>query len=241
MTASKRIALLGAAGFVGSAIGRALARRPDVIVIPVSRGDDWATSIEHADFVVHCANPARRFQAESDPRRDFQETVEKTASFLKFKNGKPFLLVSTLSCRTQSESRYGKHRLACEQIALVMGASVVRLGPMYGGSRTRDSLHDIILGKPVFVSASTCYAYVDVDWVGFYIASNLESFPNAVTEIGARNTIALSEIARHLGSTSSFADRDDTQFPLDFSVGPDAYGVLKYAQAEAVRVDEWRS
>lgn len=236
----RRIALLGASGYVGSEILLAMKKRPDVEVLAVGRGDDWAAAIEGADGVIHCANPAGRFAAERDPLRDFDETVQKTVNFLRLSMGKSFLLISTLSCRTAPETTYGRNRLACEGISLALGASVVRLGPMFGGSRKRDTLHDIIRGAQVFVSSSTRYAYVDVAWVGRYIAANFSHFPNTVVEIGARDTIELSEVARALNSSSSFGDRDDSQFPLNFSEGPDAAEVLEFARSEASRISDWR-
>jgi len=235
----RKVVLLGAYGFVGSAIGAALSERDDIEVIRVARGDDWAAAVGRADIIIHCANPARRFQAEKEPGLDYQETVEKTMNFLQRAEGKPFLLVSSLSCRTQPESTYGGNRLACERAALAKGAAVVRLGPMFGGGRTSDTLHDIIRGSRVFVSEGTRYAYVDVAWVGGYIAEKLASFPRTGVEIGARNTIALSEVARAVGSRSVFGERDDTQFPIGFEAGPDAYSVLEYAMAEAARRTDW--
>ncbi len=238
-TSPKVVAVAGAAGFVGSQIASAVASDPRYRVIPVRRGDSAEELFAQADIIVHAANPARRAVAEQDPQRDFVETAEKTAALIAAARGRRFVLVSSLSCRTQLHWSYGRNRRACELIALAVGALVVRLGPMFGGNRTRDSLHDMLLGKPIFVSAETRYAYVDVAWVGRQITSWLEG-PSGLREIGARNGIRLGDIARHFASPSTFAEMDDTQVPENFPEGPAAEEVLAFAEMENRRQAEWR-
>lgn len=231
--------MAGAAGFVGSQIASAVAASGRYDLLPVLRGDVAEELFARADVVVHAANPARRVVAEQDPRRDFAETVEKTARLLAAARGKRFVLVSSLSCRTQLNLSYGRNRRACELLALSLGALVVRLGPMFGGNRTRDCLHDILLGRPVFVSAETRYAYADVAWVGGQIVEWLEE-PAGLREIGARNAVRLGDLARHFSSPSTFTGPDDTQVPEDFPSGPDAQEVLAYAEREKARQAEWQ-
>lgn len=234
----KAVAVVGAAGYVGSEIANALATSGRYRLIPVRRGDPAAALIAGADIVVHAANPARRFQAENQPAIDFEETVEKTARLLASARGKRFVLVSTISCRTQLNTVYGRHRRACELLALSPGTLVIRLGPMFGGRRTRDTLHDIIAGRPVFVSADTRYAYADVAWVGRTIADRLEGV-DGLQEIGARNLVRLGDLRDHFSSSSSFTGHDDTQAPEGASDGPDARDVFAFAERERLRMSEW--
>jgi nucleoside-diphosphate-sugar epimerase len=232
------IAVAGAKGYVGAQIARAVAGDPRYRLLPVSRGDDAAALFAEADAVIHSANPARRVVAEQDPQRDFAETVEKTAAFLEAARGKRFILVSSLSCRTQLATSYGRNRRACELLALAAGALVVRLGPMFGGSRTRDSLHDMLLGKQVYVSADTRYAYVDVAWAARQIVAWIDG-PSGLREIGARNAVRLGDIAAHFGSPSCFTGPDDTQIPEGFTDGPDANEAIAFAEWENLRQAEW--
>jgi nucleoside-diphosphate-sugar epimerase len=236
----KRIAVAGARGFVGSHIAQAVTTSGRYGLIPVVRGESPEDKFAGADIVVHAANPAGRFQANQDPLRDFHETVEKTARLLAAAHGKRFVLISTLSCRTQLETSYGRHRRACELIALSAGALVIRLGAMFGGGRTRDSLHDILAGRPVFVSGETRYAYVDVAWVGRRVVDLLEAGGAGIREIGARNAIRLGDLRDRFASSSTFSGIDDTQIPEDAPDGPDANDVVAYAERELARVAEWR-
>lgn len=235
----KTVAVAGAAGYVGSQISRAIVASGRYRLIPVLRSDSAKELFNQADIVIHAANPARRFQAEKDPLRDFEETVEKTAQFIALINGKRFVLVSSLSCRTQLNTSYGRNRRACELISLAAADSlVIRLGPMYGGNRTSDSLHDILAGRSVYVSSETRYAYVDVAWAGEKIVELIES-PGGIREIGAKNAIRLGDLAEHFTSLSTFSGIDDTQIPQDFTEGPDVNKVIAYAEKESARLVEW--
>ena len=227
----KTVAVVGAAGYVGTQIARAVVVSGRYNLIPVLRSDSTEELLDSADIVVYAANPARRFQAEKDPIHDFEETVEKTARFLALAGGKRFVLVSSLSCRTQLNTTYGRHRRACELIALADDALVIRLGPMYGGNRTDDTLHRILSGSQVFVAVETRYAYVDVAWAGQKIVELLEA-PGGLREIGARNAVCLADLRDYFASTSTFSGIDDTQIPEGFTNGPDAKDVFHFAEKE---------
>jgi len=231
MATKKTVAVVGAAGFVGSQIVKALKERGDYNLIEVFRGDAIEEQVSTADIIVHAANPAKRFNAEQHPMEDFLETVGKTAHFFGLAHGKRFVLISSLSCRTQLNTQYGRHRRACEWIALTGDSVVVRLGPMFGGHRKQDILHDILAGRRVYVSAETKYAYTDVAWVGRKIVDLFEA-EKGILEIGAKNYVRLGDLATHFSSNSEFSGADDTQIPEDFSEGPDANLVYKYAQEE---------
>lgn len=230
----KTIAVAGSAGFVGAQIMKAIHDLQAYQAIPVTRQDSPEQCFAAADVVVHAANPARRFQAENDPVHDFDETMEKTARFIAAAGGKPFILISSISCRTQLNTSYGRNRRACELLALGAGALVIRLGPMYGGNRTRDTLHDILEGRPVFVSEKTLYAYADVAWVSRRVVEMIGQ-PTGIREIGARNAISLASLRDRFCSQSVFSGPIDTQIPDHCPDGPDAELVFAYAERERTR------
>ena len=239
MTAARKtVAVVGAAGFVGSQIAKAVSESAQYQLTPVHRGDPAQDLFKKADIIVHAANPARRFQAEKDPLRDFEETVEKTAQIIEWAKGKRLVMISSLSCRTQMQINYGRHRRACELLAQNANSWIVRLGPMFGGNRTKDSLHDILAHRQVYVSAETRYAYVDVAWAGRYVVNHLEG-PTGIQEIGAQGSVRLGDLAKHFNSKSEFTGPDDTQLPENFSDGPVASLIFDYAQAELSRIQDW--
>ena len=237
MTAVK-VAVVGANGFVGRQICKALESDARYCAVPVIRGDSLSL-LAQSEIVVHAANPARRFRAESNPEMDFEETVEKTSRILRAAASKRFLLVSSFSCRTQMHTNYGRNRRSCELLALGQGAAVVRLGPMFGGGRTQDSLHDLLAGKPVHVAPETRYAYVDVAWAGRKIVEMMDGAAGTL-ELAAGNAVSVAELRDRFGSTSTFSGPDDTQVPQMQSDGPDAKLVFEFAGQELKRIDQWR-
>lgn len=233
------VAVIGSNGFVGSQICKTLEDSKNYNLIRVVRGDNLIKSVDKADIVIHAANPAGRFRAESNPENDFIETVEKTFNILKAVNGKPLLLLSTLSCKTQMNINYGRNRRSCELLVLSQEGKVVRLGPMFGGNRKKDTLHDLLINKNVYVSPETRYAYVDVSWAASKIVE-LTSSPPGLYEIGANNAVSLSELRDYFNSKSNFSGINDTQIPEYCKDAPDARLVFDYAEKELKDMKYWQ-
>jgi len=222
-----RIGLVGASGFVGSAIFRRFTQLAQFECQSILRGDNFESKIREVDFVIYSANSAKRFFANSNPEIDRKETFEKTIRFLDASKNKPFLLVSSISCRTQLGTPYGINRRDCENAVLEYGGSVVRLGPMFGITRLQDVVHDICENRNVFVSRDSKQSFSSIDWNGAYIADNFASW-SGIVEIGARNSIRLGDLAAHVNSSSEFTGEIDDQFPLHFDAGPDVQEVLEF-------------
>jgi nucleoside-diphosphate-sugar epimerase len=128
----RKIAVIGANGFVGSQICRAIDLIPKYSLIKILRESNLSDGIKQADIIIHAANPAGRFRAESNPEQDFSATVDKTYEILSHCGDKKLVLISSLSCRTQMNINYGRNRRMCELLALAAHGTVVRLGPMFG-------------------------------------------------------------------------------------------------------------
>ena len=234
-----KIAVIGAAGFVGSAIAKAVKGNPNDELIKVFKNDDATALLDMADVTIHAANPSKRFRANSHPDRDFIETVDKTRKLIACVKDAKLILISSFSCRTQLGTAYGKNRRECEVDVLAAGGTVIRLGPMFGGDRTQDTLHDILSNKNVYVSEKSRYAYVDVTWAGEKILEFVDA-KSGIYEIGARNDVSLGELRDIFESSSHFSGFDDTQIPDDAEDGPDANLVIEYARKELRRLDEWK-
>ncbi|HDY88046.1 MAG TPA: NAD-dependent epimerase/dehydratase family protein [bacterium] len=229
----KTVAVLGAAGFVGREIAKVVLDS-GYHLIPVDRRDNAEELIADADIVVHSANPAGRMRAEDNPEWDFGETVDKTIKFFALAKGKRFIQISTMSCRTQLYGNYGRNRRVCELLVASDSSLVIRLGPMYGGSKKKDMLHDILAGRKVYVSEDTSYAYTDVVWNAQKIVSLLGTSETGIREIGASNAVRLGDLRDYFASDSEFSGIVETQIPENCPDGPDANDVYEYAKKEYV-------
>lgn len=225
-----RIGIIGAGGYIGASLLNSLKDSPTHETIPIYRTSDLSILSPELDLVFHSANPATRYRANANPVLDRKETVEKTGFLLESFQRQRFVLISSISCRTQLNTPYGLNRRECEMKVLEQGGVVLRLGPMFGGSRVKDVIHDIVRGEPIYVSSDTNYAYANVSWVTDFLIHNLEEF-SGINEFGARNSISLLEIAEVVDSKSIFSGPNDDQYPIGFVGGPDAREVLEYAKA----------
>jgi nucleoside-diphosphate-sugar epimerase len=211
----KSVAVIGAAGFVGSQIANYVTKSQEYELVPLVRGDDLSAGIKRSDIVVHAANSAKRFYAETNPYEDFLENVEKTARISEYARHARLILVSSISARTQLDTVYGRNRRSCELIVGNMNSLIVRLGPMFGAGKSVGALSDLLENRKVYVAGSTRYAYVDVGYNAKKITSYLgdEELLGCI-ELGAKTGICLRELRDVIGSTSLFEGQDDTQIPV---------------------------
>jgi len=227
-----RVAVVGSNGYVGSCIAAWIKSNNDCqhSLVEINRSNNIPEIYVGCELVIIAANSAQRYKANSNPEMDYENTVLNTKKILHYsRNASKILLVSSLSCRTQLDTYYGLHRRICELMVADDKGTVVRLGPMYGGNRTTDTLHDIINGNRVYLSEETRYAYVDVRWAASMVVELAYKQPN-LYEIGARNVITLKHIANHVGSSSIFNGHDDSQYPTPNYAfdAPDAFKVLDF-------------
>ena len=113
------------------------------------------------------------------------------------------------------------------------------MGPMFGGNRKQDIVHDLLAGRQIYVSPETRYAYVDVSWAGSKILELVNQTP-ALYEIGAHNFVTLAELRDYFQSKSVFSGEDHTQIPDTTETGPDARLVIEYMRHELGCIDKWK-
>lgn len=229
-----KIGLIGCDGFVGSELAIALNLYKTNSVTMINRKIFKSSEIRKSkfDLILYSANPAKRFFANTHPEIDSLETVGKFNEVINSFNYKKLLLISSLSCRTQPNSIYGKHRLDCEDMAEKSNGAVVRLGPLFGGKRKNDTLHDIVGNRTVYYSNDTKYCYANITWVANFIADNLFLLhDSALSEIGARDFVSLGEVSRFLNSSSEFIGSNDDQTIDSFDFGPSAKEVYEFARS----------
>lgn len=198
----QRIAVVGAHGFLGSALMDALPRSPEITPVGVTRENYEDMRQDTYDVLINCAMPSARFWAKQNPDKDFVETVQKTANLLYGWQFKKFVQISTVSARCQLDTVYGRHKAAAEQLCNFGEHLIVRMGNVYDAAMKKGVLIDMLQNKTVFADASSRYCFTSRDFVSNWIASNLHR--TGIVEVGGRNAIALKDVATHIGSTSVF-------------------------------------
>lgn len=224
------IAVVGASGYVGSALCTALACNPNYAVTAVTRANYVEMRERSFDVLINSAMPSGRFWAKNNPAKDFVETVQKTADLLYGWRFVKFVQISTVSARCQLDTMYGRHKAAAEELCGVGENLIVRLGPMYSKGQSKGVLVDMLQGRKVFVDEESRYCFAPLEFVASWIVGNLGR--SGIIEVGARNSIRLREVADYLGGDVEFegmVDNQEIQNPGDDY--PDAREVFAFLDA----------
>lgn len=192
----KSIAVIGAKGFVGSAIYNKLLTNKSLITTGVTRQNYSYYKKKEFDIVINAAMPAARFWARQNPHKDFNETVKRTANIVNTWNYNKIIQISTISARSELDSVYGRHKAAAEKIVKFGQNQIVRLTSMYADTLTTGALIDILNKKKVFVDGKSRYAFASLDFVSNWISTHLDE--TGLIELGAKNSLSIEEIVKHL-------------------------------------------
>jgi nucleoside-diphosphate-sugar epimerase len=222
------VALVGARGYVGRGLRRALEAREGIRLRAVAREDHSAAqSAGRYDVVINASMPSARYRAGLDPGWDFDRSVAATARLLYEWDADKFIQISSISARSQRDTVYGRHKAAAELLLRMDRDLVVRLGPMYSDDLDKGVLIDMLEGRKVWVDATSRYCFAPRDWAAGWIADNLGLV--GVVEVGARDALAVGDVAAHLDAPVEFAGVVDHQEVLRPGAGfPSAGDVLRW-------------
>ncbi len=229
-----RVAVIGAGGYVGSALCAALRGRADHVVTPVTRASYAAMRTQRYDVVINAAMPSRRFWAAQHPAEDFTETVHTTADLVYGWHFEKFVQISSVSARCQRHTVYGRHKAAAEAVCGFGNALVVRLGPMYSEGLTKGVLLDMLQRRPVYISAESRYGFAPLEFVSRWVTDHLDR--SGLVEVGAHNAVRLQEVADYLGAAVEFTgevDHQEVEHPEPEY--PDARDVFRFLDAMRTR------
>ncbi len=224
------IGIVGANGYLGSAIFDVLTKQSSDTIIAITR-DNYADKQQGTyDILINCAMPSARFWAKHHPGLDFKETVEKTANLLYSWQSKKIVQISTVSARCQLDTVYGRHKAAAEKLLEHGDHLIVRLGAVYSPEMKKGVLMDMMQDKTVFVDGDSRYCFAPRDFIAHWIASNLHR--SGLIEVGGKNAISLKQIAERINSKSVFEGAIDHQeIASPESDFPEASDVLTFLES----------
>ena len=229
------VAVMGAAGYVGSARTEAFRAHGGYEVVPVVRGDHERLQVGDYELLVNAACPSKRFWAEHNPEADHAASVATTRALRRDWHWERFVQISSISARTQLDTVYGHNRAEAERLCVGDDSFVVRLGPMYAGDYRKGALADMAADRPVFASGHSRQSFAPVTWCAEWIAANADG--TGMREVGARTTVTLTEVRDAVGSRSQFAtDYVDDQYPVTATAPdwPEAHAVIDWLAARRV-------
>lgn len=179
----RRVAVVGANGFVGSAFGRLLERAPDVTLVPITRESRAAYRGQSFDVVIDASGNARRFFAEEHPTEEFDASVYQHLRTLHELPAALQVHVSSVDVYADlrspattredtaidvgAQSHYGFHKLLAEQVARHYAKRwlVVRLAGMVGPGLRKNPVYDVLHGAPLRIHPDSQYQFMHTDAV----------------------------------------------------------------------------
>jgi len=172
------IAVIGAGGFVGSAVvGEA--RKRGFRVMEITRESYRAPRGESCDILVNANGNSKKFLARRDPGRDFKLSVQSVAESLQDFRFRRYVHLSTIDvypdvsdpCQNGEEtlidtgklSPYGFHKYLAEELVRYYAPSslVVRMGGFVGPGLRKNSIYDLLQGEILRVHPDSAYQYLD--------------------------------------------------------------------------------
>lgn len=233
----KKIGLIGASGFVGNALQKAILLVPDQYSLtPISRENFQAEKQNHFDILIHSAMPSKRWWAANHPLADFDATVRLTAEILYQYHFEKLALISSVSARLQTDHPYGRHKHAAEILTIDHNKEnvVFRLGGLYGEGLDKGVVFDMMHGNEVFMTADSSFNYIDTYKAAQLIVKYIEA--TGIKDIGAKNVVSIGEIAQKFQWKVQFGKRHEfqnTEYPeSDF---PDAQEIFNYIETLKVK------
>lgn len=173
----RRAIILGARGFLGSAItAEARARGYDTVEV---EADDYpARAGARADWLINANGNSRKYLSDERPLEDFDLSVRSVAASLRDFRFDRYLHLSTVDVyadkgdparnaetepiRPAQLSRYGHHKWLAEELVRFNAASwmVVRMGGLVGPGLRKNAVYDLLRGVPLRVHPDSVFQFL---------------------------------------------------------------------------------
>ncbi len=218
MTSFSKCIVLGAKGFIGSAIA-ACARRLglEVMAVDLDNYDAWRGS--RADVLINAAGNSRKYLDAEDPLRGFDLSVNAVMRilhdfrydyFVHLSSGAiypreddPGLNAETAALDPAGMTNYGFHKWLAEQLVRKYAAKhlILRMGGFVGPGLKKNAIHDLLAGQALHVHPDSEFQFMDTRDLARSIFDLLPKLPEDHTlyNISARGVVSLREAAAWIG------------------------------------------
>ncbi len=212
------IFILGAKGFLGSAVSRAC-RRQGLEFCGIEPEDYTDYVGQACDVLVNANGNSRKYLAQQSPLEDFAMNVGSVRRSLEdFGYGK-YVLFSSAEVYPDSsrpattdengvmdpaqQTPYGFHKYLAELCVRHRAARwlILRLSGFVGPGLKKNAVYDVMNGNPLWVDPASQFQYLhteDLATMVLAMAASRET-DSQVVNVGARGTISLLEVSRLSG------------------------------------------
>jgi len=206
-------AILGAKGFVGSAIVREASSR-GYKVTPIDLEDYAAAKGKSFDLLINANGNSKKFLAAKDPAMEFDLSVRSVMKSLQDFEIKQYVHLSTIDVYPNHEdpamntedtsidlsalSPYGLHKYMAEQLIRYYGPEwkIVRMGGFVGPNLWKNSIYDLLTGKTLRVHPDSSYQYLHTSDLARLLFILIEQeAPFQTWNISGKGLVSLSEVA----------------------------------------------
>jgi len=174
----KTCLVIGAHGFIGSAIATEAAKRGyDVIAVDLNNYNDLKGT--EADLLINAAGNSQKFLDERDPVRGFELSVFSVMQILHDFHSELYVQLSsgaiypnesdpienseTTPLEPSQMSRYGLHKWLAEQLVKHYSRRylIVRMGGFVGPGLKKNALYDLLSGGPLYTHPDSQFQFMD--------------------------------------------------------------------------------
>lgn len=212
-----RVTVIGAGGFVGTAVTRHLA--PENVELRVVTRDTYAALAgERSDVVIDAAGNSRKYLAEERPFEEFDRSVAHRVRTLRDFPAHLHVHISSVdvypdldSPATTSEgtaldplrmSHYGFHKWLAEEVVRHHAERwlIVRLAGMVGPGLRKNPVYDVLTGSPLRIHPDSQYQFMHTADVASCVWALACAVPAGdVVNVCGRGLISPREIANLAG------------------------------------------
>ncbi len=194
-----KVGIVGAKGFVGSALCRNAHKNNEVIQINKNNYEEEKSKTY--DILINSAMPSTKYWASTNPFDDFKKTVELTADLTYNWKYEKIIQISTISVE-KLDTPYAINKKAAEDILNFKNSLIVRLGTLYGIGLKKGPLFDLLNKNKVYTDKKSQFDFIDVDYCAKWIIENQDR--EGVVTLGAKDTTSLEEIANRFNIKGEF-------------------------------------
>ena len=214
----KTCLVIGAKGFIGSAIdAEAAARGYAVTAVDLDNYQD--TKGAEADLLINAAGNSRKFIDDQDPVKGYELSVTSVMNVLhdfRFKfyvqlssgaiypdEGNPLKNSEEAPLHPSKMTRYGFHKWLAEQLVRHSAPQhlIVRMGGFVGPGLKKNAIFDLLTGGPLFVHPDSEFQYMDTRDLAKALFELCEGAAGTETlfNLSARGTVSVRQAAAWAG------------------------------------------